>query len=280
MRIGSSLFGVDLTAQYNLLRAIDQLHQSGTRLSTLRRINQGSDDPAGLISAELLKAELTSLEAASKSVSRGTSMIHIVDSALSGVGNLIQTIRGNVIEAQGALSSDAQEAYQVEIDAALEAIHRIGAATRRLIPQDTLTFHLSANANDTVQVAVPQLNAATLGGEAGSLSDLASGAAASLAEGDFSTAIEILDAAQSEILRSRAELGAFEKYALESTQVVLDEMEVNLSSSLSEILDTDMALEMSRHVRAQILLQASLSTLGFVGQRTSAVLGLLGNKKM
>lgn len=279
MRIGSSLAGVDLTAQYNLLRAINQLNQSGMRLATLRRINQGADDPAGLIAANLLEAELTSLEAVSDSASRGASMIHIADSALSAVGNLIQTIRGNVIEAQGTLSSDAQEAYQVEIDAALEAINRIGATTRRLIPQDTLTFNLSPGANDTVQVAVPRLNTASLGGEAGFLSDLASGGAASLAEGDLSTTIEILDAAQNQVLRSRAELGAFEKYTLESTQAVLGEMKVNLSSSLSEILDTDIALEMSRYVRSQILLQASLSTLALVGQRTNAVLGLLGSKK-
>lgn len=277
MRIGSSLFGVDLTAQHNLLRAADQLNQSGLRLSTLRRINRGSDDPAGLIAAKRLEAELASLEAAGSNASRAVSTVHIADTALGGVNDLIQMVRGNVVEAaQGGFGADTLSARQIEVDAALEAINRIGAYTGRLIPNGTLRFNLSPDVGDTAQVTVPQIHSATLGGEAGRLSDLASGGSASLARGDFAKTMEILDAAQTQVLRSRAELGAFERYTIESSQMVLDGMEESLSSALSEIQDTDMALETSRFVRSQILLDASMSTLALVSQRRGMILGLLG----
>jgi flagellin-like hook-associated protein FlgL len=259
------------------LRAASQLSQSGERLSTLRRINRGADDPAGLIAAQRLEAELTALEAASNNASRGVSLVHIADSALGSVSGLLDTIRGNVVEAaQSGLSEDTLGTNQIEIDAALDAINRIGSYSRRLIPSDTLTFVLSPDVNDTATLNVPRIDTATLGGETGHLSDLASGGSASLAQGDFAKTIEILDAAQEQVLQSRAEFGAFEKYTLESSQTVLGRMEENVSSALSEIRDTDVALESSRFVRAQILFSAATSTLAAMGQRRSMVLGLLG----
>ena len=64
-RIGASLSGVDLTAQNLLARAVEQVNRSSVQLSTLKRINRASDDPAGLIALEQLRSELVSLERAS-----------------------------------------------------------------------------------------------------------------------------------------------------------------------------------------------------------------------
>ncbi|NQT40026.1 MAG: flagellin, partial [Planctomycetes bacterium] len=64
MRISSSLSGIDLTVQHNLMKSISLLNQASTRLSTMKRINRGSDDPAGLIAVGQLQAELESINAA------------------------------------------------------------------------------------------------------------------------------------------------------------------------------------------------------------------------
>ena len=64
MRVGSRLSGIDLTAQHNLLQSYNQLNLSSVRLSTMQRINKASDDPAGLIAVEDLRAELTAINAA------------------------------------------------------------------------------------------------------------------------------------------------------------------------------------------------------------------------
>ena len=46
---------------------------SNERLSTSKRINHGSDDPAGLITVDQMEAELAALEAAGRETLRGRS---------------------------------------------------------------------------------------------------------------------------------------------------------------------------------------------------------------
>jgi len=278
MRIGIGLSGTDLTAQHYLQRTLTQLNQSSQRLATMRRINRGADDPAGLIAAKTLEAELTSLEAANSNASRAGSLVQIADSLMGSVTNLIQSVRGNVIEAaQSATSSDTLGASQLEVDAALEAIDRIGTYINKMIPAGKLTFNLSPDVSQTTQLTMPQINTASLGGDMGHLSDLASGGIASLASGNFDKTMKILDAAQSQVLQSRAQFGAFEKYTVDSTQKVFDDMEVNLSSALSQIQDTDVAVETARFVRAKTLYAASTATMALAGQRPRMVLGLLNS---
>ena len=60
-RIGSTLAGFDRAIQNNLLRSFTKLNESNLRLATLKRINKGSDDPAGLIAYEQLVSELTAV---------------------------------------------------------------------------------------------------------------------------------------------------------------------------------------------------------------------------
>jgi flagellin-like hook-associated protein FlgL len=276
MRIGSSLFGVDLAAQHSLRRATSLLGQSAWRLTTMTRINRGADDPAGLIAAVSLQDQLTTIEAANANVSRAVSTIHIADSAMGQVSSLIHTIRGNLVEAAGGgLTSAELQAKQIEVDAALDGINRIGAITRRLVPGGTVAFNVSPDVGDTVQVSLPNLNSESLGGDPGHLAELASGGAASLSSGDYGRMSEILDAAQSQVLESRARLGAMEKYTLEPGSQVLDAMEENLSSALSEIRDTDVAQEISQFIRQKIFFAAALSAVDLIGQRRGMALELM-----
>jgi flagellin len=130
MRIGTSLSGMDLTALNNLYKAQTALNQSSRRLSTMRRINSAADDPAGLIAVEQMLSELTSIRAANDSAARAAGMIHVADSGMSQVSGLLNSIRGNVMDVAGGNLSDAEvKAKQIEIDAALEAVDRLGNYT-------------------------------------------------------------------------------------------------------------------------------------------------------
>lgn len=280
MRIGSRLGGVDLIAHQNLMRSFSYLAQSSMRLSTMQQINRGSDDPAGLIAVGDLQAELEALEAASNNASRAVGTIRVADSAMNEVGNLINSIRGHVIEAAGGGLSDAEiAAKQMEVDAALEAIDRIGSYTsfggRKLLDGGQVTFVFSPDVSNTLTLSLPNISTSALGGSAGRLSDLRSGSSASLTSGNPAGAADILDTAQSEVLGARARTGAFEKYTIESSQRVMDTMEVSLSSALSQIFDTDVAKEASQLVRSQILVDAGISALMIAGRSRGAIGGLL-----
>ncbi len=130
MRIGSRLSGADLAAQHYLIQAFARLQAANTPLSTMVRINRGSDDPAGLIAMEQLRAELTAIRAASDNAARAGGVVRVADSALREVSGLLNSIRGHVVQAAGGGLSDAEiAAKQIEVDAALEAIDRIGSYT-------------------------------------------------------------------------------------------------------------------------------------------------------
>ena len=101
LSIGSNLSAIDLLAQNNLNKAFGRLNQSSQRLSTMKRINAASDDPAGLIAVEDLRRELVSLEQADRNASRAASTIRVADSGLSQVSSLLNSVRGNILAAAG-----------------------------------------------------------------------------------------------------------------------------------------------------------------------------------
>jgi flagellin len=281
VRIGSQPSGTSLAVQRNLLEAFSQLSRSSARLSTMSRINRGSDDPAGLIAVERLESELVAIRAASDNAARAAGSVHVADSALGEVGDLLNTIRGNVVAASGSGLSEAEiDAKQIEVDAALEAIDRIGSYTsfngRRLLEGGSLSFNVSPDPADAASIELPTVARESLGSETVSLSELASGGSASLAGGNYAEAIDALDAAQSQVLQARTRLGAFERYTIDSTQRVLGAMEENLSAAQSRIGDTDVAEETSRMIRAEILVRAATSTMALNEERYRLIGGLLG----
>lgn len=156
----------------------------------------------------------------------------------------------------------------------LQAVSRLNESNVRLATARRINRALDDPAG---LIAVETLRAElTAIEEAGRLSDLADGAAASLASGNLAEAIDILDAAQREVLDARARAGAFEKQTLDSTQHVLGRMEENINSSVSMIQDTDFALETSRRVQAEILVDVATSTVAIASQRHPLIGGLIG----
>ena len=283
MRIGSNLFGVDLMAQHSLARASKKVDQSSMRLSTMLQINRGSDNPAGLIAVETLRAELTAIKAATDNAARAGGIIAVADSGMSQVTSLLNDVRANVIAAAGGGLSDAEiAAKQMEIDAAMEAISRIGRTTSfgsmKLLDgsADALTFSFSPNVNDTATLSLPAVSAHALGGSAGRLSDLTSGGSASLDSGNLGKAMDILDGARDQVIEAQARAGAFQKYTIDSSMALLGSMEVNLSSAKSAIGDTDVAAESSKLIQAQILVNSAISAVVTGGQNRGLIGGLLG----
>jgi flagellin len=120
-----------LVAQNRLGTSNKSLQSALTRLSTGLRINKGSDDPAGLIASESLRSEITSLGKAISNTNRASQIISTADSALGEVSNLLNEVRGLVVEAAntGGLSAEEVAANQLQIDSSLEAINRIAQTT-------------------------------------------------------------------------------------------------------------------------------------------------------
>ncbi|MCH7476654.1 MAG: hypothetical protein IIA14_00965, partial [SAR324 cluster bacterium] len=88
-------------------------------------------------------------------------------------------------------------------------------------------------------------------------------------------ALLLIDDAMAEISTVRADLGAFQKNILESNANSLRISKENLTAAESSLRDADMAEEMSRFTRNQIMLSAGMAMLAQANQTPQSVLQLL-----
>jgi len=263
LRVGTRLAGIDLRAQQNLLNALAQLSESSNRLATMRRINRGRDDPAGLIALEKLRSEIVSLEKASEAADRSRALVRVADSGVDQATRLVNEIRGAVVTAASGTTSDAERAaLQLEVDAALEALDRIGDSTsifgRDVLQGGEVSLLTGSSPTDQTVLQLPEVSTSALGDESGSLSELRSGGAANLIDGDPARAEELLDAAQDQLLQDRARLGTFERYTIDASQAVIDNRLINLTDAASRIGDTNAASESAQLVRSLILVEGAV----------------------
>lgn len=461
-RIGSmtSLAADQMRALRRLQSLGREISENTRRLSTLKRINQAKDDPAGLVHASRLQAELTATEAASKSVTRANAMLNTADAAAGEIVAQLHSARALVLEAAGGGLSDAEvAANQVEVDAILRSIDNLsrtsfagkqllngtsgfrvsgtdtakvldvdildkttadavtvnvnvtstatrasdtytggalaadvtlivqgsngtstismsagsslndirdafnavtyetgvtaavnggnidlksteygsaatisiqvtegtftlanggsasgtdavatingqsytgdgstfnvntatvsmtielsptasGAVAPFVVSGEGLSFKVGASAGSSARIGLPNLHSSSLGGVSGKLSSIKSGGDNSLTGGNAATALGIIDAALGDATRSQAIIGGFQKFTLDSSSRVLDSQAEHLSTALSEVQDTDIALETAMLTKNRLLEQTALEALSISSFRQQDILGLLRN---
>jgi len=141
------------------------------RLSTGLQINNGKDNPSGLIASETLRSQVTAIEQSIKNSNRANNVISTADSALGEINGLLNQVRGLVQEGlnTGALSDSEIGANQLQIDAALNAINRIAGNTSfagdKLI-DGSKAFTKTITTADQAKLSDVQLNEALFGSSA------------------------------------------------------------------------------------------------------------------
>jgi len=121
-----------LNAHRNLVNTNEDLSRSMQRLSSGFRINQGSDNPAGLVISEQFRAQIAGLNQAIENSEGSINMIQTAEGALTEINNLLVSMRELAIHAanEGFNDADQLAADQAEIDNALRTIDRIAANTQ------------------------------------------------------------------------------------------------------------------------------------------------------
>ncbi|MBI3911627.1 MAG: hypothetical protein HY320_11950 [Armatimonadetes bacterium] len=118
---------------HRFLEATDgQMKGSITRLSSGFRVNTASDDPAGLVISENLRAQAEGLSQAIRNSSDAINMVKTAEAALADVNSLLRQMRNLALHAAntGANDSVAVSADQAQIDEAISSINRIANDTQ------------------------------------------------------------------------------------------------------------------------------------------------------
>jgi flagellin len=95
-----------------------------------------------------------------------------------------------------------------------------------------------------------------------------------LSQSGASHALSAVDSALNDIASVRSKLGAYQN-RLEFTGSSLDLQVLNARSSLSRIMDTDMALEMTNYTRLTVISHAAMSILSQANKRPEQILQLI-----
>jgi flagellin len=261
----------------NLNSTQNDLSKSLEKLSTGLRINRAGDDAAGLSISEGLKAQVTGSAQAARNAQDGISVIQTTEGALTEVHSILQRMRDLAV--QGASDTNnpaARTAIKKEGDALGQELDRITQATNfngiDLLKGGTKNIQVGTGgtANDTIAVKLGDVATAV-----GTLSDPAVAAGFDVsANGAAQTTITTIDTAIAAVSAQRADLGATQnrlEHAVKSLNVAGE----NLQAAQSRIADVDMAAEMVKFTKANILSQAGTAMLAQANQSSQGVLSLL-----
>lgn len=120
-----------LLAARNLGQNQASMNSALQRLSTGLRINNGKDDPAGLIASENLRSEKTAINAAVDNANRANNMVSVAEGSLQEVNDLLIQLEDLVDRSANvaALSDEEVQANQLQIDSILDSINRVANTT-------------------------------------------------------------------------------------------------------------------------------------------------------
>ena len=255
-------------AQRQLVTNSDKLGKAMEKLSSGYRINRAGDDAAGLAISEKLRGQIGGLTQASRNSQDAVSLVQTAEGALNEVHSMLQRVRELAVQYKnGTLSSNDQLAIQSEVNQLKAEIERIGTDTEfnniKLLNSASTTISFQVGASDAQQITVGTIS---IGAQ------VASGVYALTAGG--ATDIAEIDTAINNISAARATFGAVQN-RLEHTISNLASYQENLTASESRIRDADMASEMVKFTKFQILQQAGTSMLSQANQAPQGVLSLL-----
>lgn len=237
IKITDSLSSADILQSINQTQS--SLLQTMAKLSSGFRINQASDDPAGLVISLQLQASMGSLNQQIENTTLAISKYETADSTVTEMSNMLVDLRAQAISASNAGVNDqsALEAYQ-------EAAQADQSSYNSLI--ETTVFNGSN----------------LLNGGKGALVELTP-----LTEIDLSTpekaqeAVAKIDAALMELDEAQNSIGSTRSIDLEARRSSLEITLQNITAAESSISGTDLVSEMTSYVRDEIKLQAGLALL-------------------
>lgn len=139
------------------------------KLSSGFKINRAGDDAAGLAISEKMRGQISGLDMASKNANDSISLIQTAEGALNETHSILQRMRELAVQSANDTNvTEDRDALQKEISQLTSEIDRI-ADTTQFNTQNLLdggfngTFQIGANENQTMDMKIGNMGAASLG---------------------------------------------------------------------------------------------------------------------
>ena len=255
------------------------MQDSLEKLSSGYQINNPAEDPSGLVISQHLQSQIGGFQQAQANTQNAINVVQTANGALNEVDTILQRINTLAVEAANTTATDptALTAAQQEVSQSLDSLDDIANTTvygnQQLLTSTagtvTFNFQIGADSSSFSQVSFTftSLSVAGLG-----LTSIETGGTTAIGS---TGALVAIASAISTVSALQGTLGAYQN----ELQDVSDNegvMVQNLQSSNAQIVDTNMASEMSTFTQDQVLVQAGVSMLAQANQIPQYVLKLLG----
>ena len=275
---------VSLSAQKNISSTQSRLKSNLAHLSTGMRINNASDDAAGLAISEEFKSQIRSLAQAERNANDGVSLLQTAEGALNEVSGILTRMRElSVQSANDTLGDDDRTFLNSELSALRDELDRIAEVTefndKQLLSGGatgtTFNFQvgIGSTTNDVISATLKGVSSSEIGKVSGaSVSSLAGVSITSVT--GARAAMDVIDKAINDVSTRRSDIGAVQN-RLGVTISNLGSARENISAANSRIRDVDVAAESADMTRNNILMQAGVSILAQANQMPSIALSLI-----
>ena len=262
-------------AQSQLNKTQSSLAKNFQKLSSGFRINDASDDAAGLGISKSMNAQVKSMGVAERNTNDGISMVQTADGAADQLHEILTRMRELAVQASnGGLGTNDLTNLDTEFQANLQEIDRIATSTKfngqNLLSGSAaaVNFQVGIGTAGTDRIAVSFGGADSTG--------LGVNGATVTSFANAQTSITNIDTAIQNLSTVREGFGSAMNrlnYAANNLQA----SQTNLSSAMSRIRDVDIAKETANMSKNQVLSQAGAAILSQANQTPQLAMKLLGS---
>ena len=250
MKIANDISGINNARM--LQTSQNAQKKSMEKLASGYKINRSADDASGLSISEKMLKQIQGINKAIDNANDGMSMVNTADGAMDEMGGMLQRLNDLAMKgSNGTLSADERSAINEEAGQLLSDINRVSGSTvfNEMHVLENKSADIQSGTDNTgsnrVEVSMKSVDADSLG---------VGGIDLSTAEGSRAALKPISDAIKT-LQDQRSGLGA-QYNRMSSTSKNLANVHENTTAAYSRVKDTDMASEMMKLRKNQLLSKA------------------------
>lgn len=249
-----------INTNINSMRTQEYMRQNQAKMSTAmdrlssgKRINNASDDAAGLAIATRMRARESGLGVAANNTQDGISLIRTADSAMNSVSNILLRMRDLANQSANGTNTDKNKAaLDKEFSALKEQIDYISNNTefndKKLLDGSNKTISIQTLDSDVtgkqIQIQLSNTSSTALGIKGLSINGAASGTPISSVTTDLITAatgINAKEAGSAEELKAYVAVGATDDAKKDARTAAVEAFEENFNKVKSAMTAEDVA---------------------------------------
>ena len=270
------------TAQRLLGENNNKLSRIFSRISSGERIQQTSDDSAGMMTAEALKSDVRTLRQGVRNLNEGLSLLNVVDGALNEEVSIVIRMRELATQAAtGTIGTTERQTTNLEFSAMRSELDRIANTTEfngikaldgslASSASNHIALQFGLNSNDVSSVDINR----TVNVTALTALNLKLNALSISSQSGAATATEALKVTLATMTEIRGRLGSTQNRLNRTLNNTLTIAE-NLTAAGSVIGDADLASDFAHLTKQQILVQSSSAMIGQANLFPQGVIQLL-----